>query len=288
VTVEGLKEHWKQARVNGGLEARIMRLGTENVTDLTLNIPAGYAPTAASGSTLGGPTNIVIDEQTLAVGQSNSDRSFTASLHKVGDKWQLGKRPEAGLRKVHGLQGPIDDAFLDSFIFVRPTGQAANELAGKWAAAELQRAIEHWRRHFRGEARVKDDTAITPQDIASANLVVWGDTAANQLLKKVAGKLPIQWDEKQITVGEQTYASDKHALVAIYPNPLNPKRYIVLNSSFTFRDYAYLNNARQVSMLPDWAVVDLTTPPGNVWPGKIVAADFFDEAWKLKSTPAAR
>ena len=40
----------------------------------------------------------------------------------------------------------------------------------------------------------------------------------------------------------------------IYPNPLNPKQYVVLNSGFTFREYDYLNNARQVPKLPDWAV----------------------------------
>lgn len=78
-----------------------------------------------------------------------------------------------------------------------------------------------------------------------------------------------------------------HALIMVYPNPLNPNRYVVLNSSFTFRDYAYLNNARQVPMLPDWAVIDLNTPAGNidpskVDPGKVVAADFFDESWRLK------
>jgi hypothetical protein len=38
-------------------------------------------------------------------------------------------------------------------------------------------------------------------------------------------------------------------------------------------------------MLPDWAVVDLSTPPGNVWPGKIAAADFFDERWRPKVSP---
>ena len=63
---------------------------------------------------------------------------------------------------------------------------------------------------------------------------------------------------------------------------LRPSRYVVLNSSFTYREYAYLNNARQVPMLPDWAIVDLSTPPGTVWPGKIVAADFFDEKWGVK------
>jgi hypothetical protein len=28
--------------------------------------------------------------------------------------------------------------------------------------------------------------------------------------------------------------------------------------------------------------VNLDTPPNPLWPGKIVAADFFDEAWQLK------
>ena len=76
--------------------------------------------------------------------------------------------------------------------------------------------------------------------------------------------------------------SDKHALVAVYPNPLNPERYVVLNSSFTFRDYDYLNNARQTPKLPDWAVIDLKTPPNSRYPGAIPAADFFGEKWELK------
>ena len=54
----------------------------------------------------------------------------------------------------------------------------------------------------------------------------------------------------------------------IYPNPLNPKRYVVLNSGFTFREYDYLNNARQTPKLPDWAVIDVTTPPSIALAGQ--------------------
>ena len=43
-----------------------------------------------------------------------------------------------------------------------------------------------------------------------------------------------------------------------------------------------MNNARQVPMLPDWAIIDLRTPPNSVWPGLVVDADFFDEQWQLK------
>ncbi len=78
------------------------------------------------------------------------------------------------------------------------------------------------------------------------------------------------------------FDSSQHAPILIYPNPLNPERYVVLNSSFTFREYDYLNNARQTPKLPDWAIVDLRTPPNSRWPGKIAAADFFDEAWQLR------
>ncbi len=67
----------------------------------------------------------------------------------------------------------------------------------------------------------------------------------------------------------------------VYPNPLNPKRYVVLNSGFTFREYDYLNNARQIPRLPDYAVIDLSTPPNARTPGGIAVAGFFDDDWKL-------
>ena len=71
--------------------------------------------------------------------------------------------------------------------------------------------------------------------------------------------------------------------VLIYPNPLNPKRYVVLNSGFTFREYDYLNNARQISKLPDYAVIDVDTPPSSRLPGTVATAGFFDEHWKLQA-----
>ncbi len=39
-----------------------------------------------------------------------------------------------------------------------PPATAKYPKVGEWVKAEGDRAIEHWRRHFRGEARVKDDS----------------------------------------------------------------------------------------------------------------------------------
>ena len=47
-----------------------------------------------------------------------------------------------------------------------------NAKVGAWAKAEMNHAIDHWRRQYRGEAQVKDDTAVTREDIANCNLVL--------------------------------------------------------------------------------------------------------------------
>src|SRR5436190_6987785 len=145
----------------------------------------------------------------------------------------------------------------------------------------MEHAVTHWRQQYRGDARVIEDGALSDDDIASSNLILWGDPSSNKILAKIADKLPIKWTAKDVTVGAQTFPTDTHVALLIYPNPLNPKRYVVLNSGFTFREYDYLNNARQVPKLPDWAVVDVTTPPNSRWPGKVAAGDFFTDSWQV-------
>lgn len=276
LTVTGMGEHWEQARVHGEITGNKIALKTQNVTSLKLDFAPGTSPFLATA-----PVTIEIDGAALAGDRPSTEVSWTADLVRDKDAWKLGA-PAAGLRKQHDLQGPIDDAFMDAFIVVKPTGTAKHELVEKWTRSEFTHCVEHWRKHYRGDAIVKDDTAITDDDIKSANLVIFGDATSNAVLKRLADQLPVKWTESAVSVGTQSFAATDHAPVMIYPNPLNPKRYVVLNSGFTFREFAYLNNARQVPKLPDWAIVDLKTKPNPLWPGKIVAADFFGEQWEVR------
>ena len=174
----------------------------------------------------------------------------------------------------------MDDAFLDSFVFVSPTGTPLAPGVAKWVDAEEKHAITEWRRQFRGEAQVRDDKDITDAEIASSNLVLWGDPGSNRVLARIADRLPVKWTaHRALWPGTNRYGSDTHAPILIYPNPLNPNKYVVLNSGFTFREFDYLNNARQTPKLPDYAVVDTTMPPDGRYPGKIVLAGFFNEDW---------
>ncbi len=281
LTVTGLGEHWRQARVNAKIQAlkNTILLDTENVTSLRLDIPAGRSPFA-----LDKPVKIVLGDssRTITAGLTETDRSWQCQLYWDGSRWQQGAAPAAGLSKQHNLQGPIDDAFMDSFVVVRPSGPASHEAIQNWSESELDHFVREWRRQFRGDAVVKLDSEITKQDVAKSHLILFGDPASNSTLREILDQLPIQWTKEKLIVGKQQFDAAHHAPAMIYPNPKNPQRYVVINSGFTYREYAYLNNARQVPKLPDWAVVDLRKAPDTLWPGRIVAADFFDEQWQVK------
>jgi len=101
-------------------------------------------------------------------------------------------------------------------------------------------------------------------------------------LAKIIDQLPLKWNQQELIVAGKKYDAAHHAPIMIYPNPANPSKYIVINSGFTYREFAYLNNARQVPKLPDWAVIDLRKKPDSLWPGKVVDANFFNEQWQYK------
>jgi hypothetical protein len=279
LTVDALDEHWRQARVEASIpDDHTIKTETANVGALTFSMAPGLCPLDNTK-----PPHVILDGQELVAPPVLSDHSWNASFVRQDGRWQIGKSSSAdgALHKRHGLQGPIDDAFMDSFLMVRPTGIPFHEKVGKWCHLEMQHAIEHWRRQFRGQARVRDDVAVTPEDIAENNLVLWGDPQSNKVLGQIASKLPIEWNKKHVSLGASIHPADHCALVSIYPNPLNPNRYVVANSGFTFREYDYLNNARQTPKLPDYAVVDVDVPRTSRAPGGILTAGFFDEHWRL-------
>ena len=262
VEILGLKKHWEKAKVTATItQPNTIRLITENVTALRLNFGPGEYPLDGFDWTVNVTPKQLLESIDVAdPPKRQSDGSFSVTFGEVA--------PE-GLAKRPGLQGPIDDAFMDAFLMVKPSGTPLNEKLGAWTAREMTHATEHWRKQFRGDAPVKLDTAVTDADIANNNLILWGDPKSNAILAKIVDKLPLK------------EFSDTAVTVMIYPNPLNPKKYVVLNSGFTFREYDQLNNARQVPKLPDYAVIDITSPVTPRAAGKVLRAGFFDEKWAL-------
>jgi hypothetical protein len=257
VTVEGLEETYKRADVDAKRTADMKQytVSTKNVTRLKFDVPSA---------------SFTIDGHTIKSAGANP------SFEKANGKWAIATGKPTGLRKIHGLQGPIEDAFRDGFLAVRGTRQPWNTAVHDLAIQRFDSFRSEFAKWMRGDIRVKDDTSVSASDIANYNLVLFGDPGSNSVLAKVIGQLPIQWTKSEIAVGSQKFPAADHALVLIYPNPLNPQKYVVLNTGHTFSANRITSGTESVFFprLGDYAV--LTTG------GQTKTAGFFDESWKLK------
>lgn len=280
VTITALMNHWQDTRVDAAAsDDHRLTVTTKNVAALEISTPweGNEFPIAAT---------IDLDGQKLLLSQ----RGYTgklAAFERRNDRWKFAPldRPaetSEALRKEPGRQGPIDDAFMRRFLVVEPTGKSQHPQVDAWVQAELAHFKDRWRRLFRGDLRTIKDTDVTDDDAKRNNLVVWGDRTSNRYLAKLADRLPIQWSDSAIAVGDRSFDASGHVLAMIYPHPLDPgNRYLVLNSGPTFREAHDRSNSLQTPKLPDWAVIDLSQPPDDKAPGKVAAAGFFDERWNL-------
>lgn len=273
LTIMGLHEHWKQSRVRGEIDGTTFFLKTENVSALELAVPASE-PFLSDG------IRVTIDGQSLA---PLLDDSRVVRLALDGERqWEIASDSRSGLVKRPGLQGPIDDAFMDAFVFVAPNQPDSLSDVDRWVEGELRHATGQWRRHMRGDIRLLQVDQVSPRIQKEHHLILFGTPATNPLIARVIAESPIEWDARQVKIGPHALDSKLGVAVAVYPNPANPEKYVVINSGFTYREFAYLNNARQIPMLPDWALVDIAGGATTQLPGAIAAGGFFDESWQFK------
>lgn len=186
------------------------------------------------------------------------------------------------LRKRHNLQGPIDDAFMQPFVIVKGTGTPWNESHAKWSNAVLDRFTREFDKWMRGRVVVVNDTEVTAELIADKNLILFGDPSSNSVLSKVASRLPLRWTKETLSVGDFSYDATTHAVQLIHPNPLNPRRYVVVNAGHTFHAEDFRkSNAWLFPRKGDLAVVKLLEPSADGPLDETVRAEILDGRWKL-------
>lgn len=262
ISVDGLEKHYERADVDaqrtGGGTAYDIK--TNNLTRLVLR-------------ETGRAKEIKIDGQTLKV-----KAGAEITLARNGLEWKVDKNgTAAGLHKTHALQGPIDDAFMDPFLLVRPTGVAWNEEVNQQALRSLARFDRMWARFFRGHPYIKDDKDVTAADMAKYHVVLFGDPGSNQWIAKLNGKLPVQWSKETVAMGGHSYSAKDSFPALVYPNPLNPSKYVVLNTGLTIEDRGY-NGDYGTPLWGDYAIVKVKA--GAEVPDKLTAG-LFDENWKV-------
>jgi len=210
-------------------------------------------------------------------------------FEKSGSHWTLMNYNESlafpknlDFRKRHNLQGPIDDAFMQPFVCVRGTGAAWDEAHAAWANWTLERFAGEFDKWFRGKPPIVDDGDVTNEMMLEKNLILFGDPGSNSVLAKIAERLPVRWTKTSIEVFGETYDPSTHGVSLIYPNPLSPRRYVVVNSGHTFHAADFeKSNAWLFPRLGDIAIRKFEKLEAGGYKETIQRADFFNSSWKL-------
>jgi hypothetical protein len=262
VSVDGMGKLYERAEVDAERTAggSTYKIKTNNVTRLALREMAQAK-------------SVSIDGQILKV-----KGAAEITLQKSAAGWKIDKvGPLPGLHKSHALQGPIEDAFLDPFLLVRPTGTPWNAAVNQQSLKTLARFDRLWGKYFRGHPFVKDDKDVTEADFAKYHVVLFGDPGSNKWIAKMAPKLPVKWTKETVTMGDKSYPAKDNYPALIYPNPLHPTKYVVLNTGLTIIEREY-NGDYGMPLWGDYAIVKVgetaDVPQANI-------AGLFDEHWQL-------
>jgi hypothetical protein len=281
LSVTGLQEHWTAGRVQAKIVGdRKIEMTTSGVNRVKLDFRDSPWPSVF------GDVELTIDGQTMAVQDWDEAAGIQVELQRTEQQgeslWSVVEVIDTTLRKRPGIQGPIDDAFCDRFLFVTPSRPAGHGVVQRWIDREFEYAQQRWQHLMRGDVRIVKDTELTADDIRSNHLICFGDFFGNQYLREIAAQLPIEWNRDDLRVGLQHFDPSFHAAAFCFPNPRNPNKYVVVNSGMTFREFSNVSNSRQIAMLPDWAVMDVSAEDDGIFAGRVVADGFFNEQWQLE------
>ncbi len=305
--IRAVHELWEEGRIDAEIiGAKKIQVKTEGVRSFDIT---HFTPDLA------GYTFLIDDQEIKLPDDLGGNASFTQMLRE-GDlyftwhydpDWKIlfADDPYA-LHKEAG--SCMDDLFFDRFIFVLPDGPGEHPAVDAWVRQESQHAIRRWRSLMRGDPKVMTASQYlrhaqeVHDDDQQASLVLWGDAKSNPLIATLLKhKLtPLKWDAREVQIGANRFDAATHVPLMLFPNDSIERKRLVddgagnestettatgmllINSGLTFREAHDRSNALQNPKLPDWAILDITQSANGESAGKVVAADFFDERWRVK------
>lgn len=282
VTATRIAEYPRLAKIHAKVEGAVIVVSTQNV--------AAFALDLRDAPVQGGSIVVRVDGADAYSGP-RAPLGHRAHFARAERGFRLGfpDDPEGELTKRPGLSGPITDAYYDRMIHVYGTGVAADTEALRAAAERGAKGWPLWSWDIRQE--VLADTEVTEAHLRDAHVVLYATPGSNALLERIASRLPIGVDASAVTVGGARYEGAGVGVRFVYPNPLSPSRYVIVQAAPTAAAVAAGNQIPE--FLPDYFVYDRDTVrrgqsriPGGLQPPR--AMGHFDARWRLSAAVTAR
>jgi dienelactone hydrolase len=215
---------------------------------------------------------------------SNRSGFVEAKLGEAGSVARYAPRDALEpLKKTAQVYGPVIDAFDKPFLFVISTaGRDSKSIELQDAARRAAEAqARDWTQRANGIVQIKQDMEVTRDDIASRNLILFGNARTNRLIAQINDELPIKFNVAGLVVGEHAITGEDLGLIMAVPNPLNAKRYVVIVGGTTPQSFETAGRL-PLTDLPDYVIFDRQTLAGK--DVNYVGGGFFDKFWHLDNS----
>ena len=209
----------------------------------------------------------------------------TAFFAIENGKWGVSeKRYPAGLIKKRGCSGPMMDVFMgEPVLFVygtlQKTDRAERNAMADGAVIRLFGPCDGGRTLHTLFDR-KADSEVSDADVRDKSLVLFGTPGQNAFLAKIEGKLPVKFVAGGVEISGKAYVGDGVGLFMVYPNPLNPDRYVLLLPE----NCSEYTAGCDIRTMPDYLVAKPKAGYGGNQVNRLAGGDF-DARWRLSTAP---
>jgi hypothetical protein len=138
-------------------------------------------------------------------------------------------------------------------------------------------SMADWRPRAKARWKVVPDTEVSPELMASHNLVLLGNSRTNAIVAKLAASLPLRDDAGGVFAGTRRIADAGAAYRLVCPNPSAPERYVLVYGVAGTTGLDQLipsrRDVRRPSTGADYLVIDAD--------GSVKLAGLFRNAWRV-------
>lgn len=137
-------------------------------------------------------------------------------------------KPEAYAKatyvKNEHLHGPVWDAFTDPYVVA--WGSGSKDRTSSQLSKQIAESLARGGPCFA-------DVDMPEELVGTHNLILVGTVASNLWLSKISKDLPVQIRDGQMLADGKCYAGPNKGFILIYPNPLNPEKYVAVFSAIS-------------------------------------------------------
>lgn len=278
LTLTRMDDYPRLSSARGSVSEGAISITTEDVLAMAVDLRRVPVPED-------GEVRIVVDEHEVYRGpRVELGHEVHVARDEPGGPWRLGfpDEPEGTLVKRPGLSGPLTDAYYTRMVHVYGTQDPEHTDALRRAAERGARGWPVWLWRF--EQEVVPDTEVTDALMRDATVVLYGTAGDNAVLERMKDELPIRIEEDAVVVGARRHEERGVGVRFIYPNPLAPGRYVMVQGGVTTDAVAAGHNLPD--FLPDFLVYDRdgTRSRSRLTTGRNrpVAIGYFDRRWRLR------